>query len=139
MANFGPAVADLMPGATNAVDVCLAVKPGEHVALIADEASRSVAASLSAALSERHASQTNLLLEDFGPRSEERRVGKECRSLCDWSSDVCSSDLADCRRGQPLGRGQPQRCAFRAARLANEFAARRLWPKIGRASCRERV
>src|SRR5579875_262331 len=22
-------------------------------------------------------------------RSEERRVGKECRSLCDWSSDVC--------------------------------------------------
>src|SRR5579875_65995 len=26
-------------------------------------------------------------------RSEERRVGNECRSLCDWSSDVCSSDL----------------------------------------------
>src|SRR5476649_982886 len=29
------------------------------------------------------------------PRSEERRVGKECRSLCDWSSDVCSSDLEE--------------------------------------------
>src|SRR5947207_2987400 len=28
------------------------------------------------------------------PRSEERRVGKGCRSLCDWSSDVCSSDLS---------------------------------------------
>src|SRR5476649_1274984 len=28
-----------------------------------------------------------------GQRSEERRVGKECRSRCDWSSDVCSSDL----------------------------------------------
>src|SRR5947207_1571852 len=28
-------------------------------------------------------------------RSEERRVGKEWRSLCDWSSDVCSSDLPD--------------------------------------------
>src|SRR5438034_308352 len=28
------------------------------------------------------------------PRSEERRVGKEWRSLCDWSSDVCSSDLS---------------------------------------------
>src|SRR6202022_4567638 len=26
-------------------------------------------------------------------RSEERRVGKECRSRCDWSSAVCSSDL----------------------------------------------
>src|SRR5476649_1536678 len=25
-----------------------------------------------------------------GGRSEERRVGKECRSRCDWSSDVCS-------------------------------------------------
>ena len=35
-----------MPGAKNAVETCLAVKPGEHVALIADEASRAVAASL---------------------------------------------------------------------------------------------
>src|SRR5438034_1017645 len=32
-------------------------------------------------------------------RSEERRVGKDRRSLCDWSSDVCSSDLS---RGHPL-------------------------------------
>src|SRR5947207_162702 len=30
---------------------------------------------------------------DKGLRSEERRVGKVFRSLCDWSSDVCSSDL----------------------------------------------
>src|SRR5215211_2083426 len=30
---------------------------------------------------------------DAAGRSEERRVGKECRSRCDWSSDVCSSDL----------------------------------------------
>src|SRR6202049_3662716 len=28
-------------------------------------------------------------------RSEERRVGKECRSQCDWSADVCSSDLVE--------------------------------------------
>src|SRR5882672_1275385 len=35
-------------------------------------------------------------------RSEERRVGKECRSLCDWSSDVCSSDL-DSRAGRRHG------------------------------------
>src|SRR5438034_979087 len=32
-------------------------------------------------------------LRAISSRSEERRVGKECRSLCDWSSDVCSSDL----------------------------------------------
>src|SRR5260221_609601 len=31
--------------------------------------------------------------EGMDSRSEERRVGKECRSRCDWSSDVCSSDL----------------------------------------------
>src|SRR5581483_10142360 len=30
----------------------------------------------------------------FETRSEERRVGKECRYWRDWSSDVCSSDLA---------------------------------------------
>src|SRR5499427_6392162 len=35
-------------------------------------------------------------------RAEERRVGKECRSLCDWSSDVCSSDL--CAPGRHRGR-----------------------------------
>src|SRR5438045_2612373 len=30
-------------------------------------------------------------------RSEERRVGKGCRCLSDWSSDVCSSDLCPFR------------------------------------------
>ncbi len=64
--NFGVAPAELMPGAENAVDTCLAVRPSEHVALIADEASRSVAASLAAALDARGAAYTGLLLEDFG-------------------------------------------------------------------------
>jgi leucyl aminopeptidase (aminopeptidase T) len=57
-----------MPGARNAVEMCLAVQPGEHVALIADEASSAVAASIAAALEERHAEFTGLLLEDLGPR-----------------------------------------------------------------------
>ncbi len=57
-----------MPGARNAVETCLGVKPGEHVALIADEASRAVAASIAAALEDRHACYTGFLLEDFGPR-----------------------------------------------------------------------
>src|SRR5882672_6351322 len=72
-------------------------------------------------------------------RSEERRVGKECRSLCDWSSDVCSSDLgarpvARCRAGLPGG-GHAVRAGGdgRAARTACPP------PEIGRASCRERV
>ena len=66
--NFGIAQLELLPGATNGVQTCLAVKPGEHVALIADEASRPVAASLAQALENAHAVYTGLLIEDFGPR-----------------------------------------------------------------------
>ena len=65
---FGLPEPQLMPGAKNAVETCLSVRPGEHVALIADEASRAVAASIAAAIEDRHARYTGLLLEDFGPR-----------------------------------------------------------------------
>jgi aminopeptidase len=65
---FGPAAPDLLPGAKNAIETCLAVQPGERVALIADEPSRAVAASLAAAVEKTHAQCTALLLEDFGPR-----------------------------------------------------------------------
>ena len=66
--SFGAAQPELMPGARNAVETCLNVRPGECVALIADEASCTVAASLEAALGERHARITGLLLEEFGLR-----------------------------------------------------------------------
>src|SRR5690348_12970611 len=66
--DFGAFNPELMPGARNAVETCLGVRPGEQVALIADEASRAVAASISAALDERKARCTGLLLEDLGPR-----------------------------------------------------------------------
>jgi aminopeptidase len=59
---------ELMPGAKNAVETCLAVQPSEHVALIADAESAAVAASLAAALQNVQATTTELLLEDFGPR-----------------------------------------------------------------------
>src|SRR6266699_3129111 len=65
---FGSPQKELLPGARNAVETCLGVRPGEHVALIADEASRAVAASIAAALDERRAPYTGLLLEEFGPR-----------------------------------------------------------------------
>lgn len=57
-----------MPGAHNAVETCLAIQPGESVALIADEASRAVAASLASAVANARAACSCLLLEDFGPR-----------------------------------------------------------------------
>ena len=65
---FGPVPSELMPGAKNAVDVCLGVRAGERIALIADEVSRSVAASLEQAIRDRGGEPTGLLLEDFGPR-----------------------------------------------------------------------
>jgi len=65
---FGSPQTDLLPGARNAVETCLAVLPGERVALFADQASASVAASLAFALEERHSVLAEFLLEDFGPR-----------------------------------------------------------------------
>src|SRR5260221_4327570 len=65
---FGPLQPELMPGAKNAVETCLAVRPEEHVALISDMASSAVAASLAQALRDRKAAFTGLLLEDLGPR-----------------------------------------------------------------------
>lgn len=65
---FGSPQPELMPGAKNAVETCLAIRPGEHVALIADEASRAVAASIASALEARDARYIGLLLESFGPR-----------------------------------------------------------------------
>src|SRR5437870_10541104 len=66
--NFGFPRSELIPGARNAVETCLGVQRGEHVALVADEASRAVAASIASALDDRRALYTGLLLEDFGPR-----------------------------------------------------------------------
>ena len=66
--DFGAPNPELMPGARNAVETCLDVRMGEEVTLIADEASRAVAASIAAALDERKARCAGLLLEALGPR-----------------------------------------------------------------------
>src|SRR5581483_1963842 len=72
-------------------------------------------------------------------RSEERRVGKECRYWRDWSSDVCSSDLG----GEVLRHAAHLFPAFDAeAATAGGlpvFFALPGFAEIGRASCRERV
>src|SRR5476649_1925444 len=72
-------------------------------------------------------------------RSEERRVGKECRSRCDCSSDVCSSDLS-------LKDSLIDVAANDAASGCGEERHADTGPtgdiediEIGRASCRERV
>ena len=65
---FGAAAADLAPGARNAVDVCLAIAAGERVALIADEASVGVAASLAGALDAAGAATDHVLIERVAAR-----------------------------------------------------------------------
>jgi leucyl aminopeptidase (aminopeptidase T) len=65
---FGPFSPELAPGAHNAIEVCLAIQPRERVALLADEASREVAASLAAALEDVGAPAESILIEQIAPR-----------------------------------------------------------------------
>jgi len=65
---FGSYSPELAEGAHNAVDICLAITRGEKVALIADEPSREVAASIAAALDSAGAKTTCLLVESIAPR-----------------------------------------------------------------------
>jgi aminopeptidase len=65
---FGPFSPALEPGARNAIGVCLAIQPGERVALVADEASREVAASLAAALETAAARTESVLIERVAAR-----------------------------------------------------------------------
>jgi aminopeptidase len=65
---FGKPPADLLPGAQNAINVCLAIQPGERVALIADKASADVAASLEQALSDRGADARCVQIEEVSSR-----------------------------------------------------------------------
>ncbi len=65
---FGSTSAELEAGARNAVEVCLAIHAGERVALIADEASGDVAASLAAALDDVGAPWHGVVIERVSPR-----------------------------------------------------------------------
>lgn len=65
---FGPFSPELAPGARNAIEVCLGIQPRERVALIADEASREVAASLAAALDDAGAPFESILIEQIATR-----------------------------------------------------------------------
>jgi aminopeptidase len=65
---FGSAQPDLLEGARNAVETCLAIKSGERVALIADRASAAVAASLEQALNGVGATAACLSIEEMTSR-----------------------------------------------------------------------
>jgi len=59
---------ELAPGARNAVEVCLAIQPGEKVTLITDHATREIAASMVRELRRIGGSYRAWLLEDLAPR-----------------------------------------------------------------------
>src|SRR5262245_46240137 len=65
---FGTFSPELTPGAHNAVQVCLSIAAGERVALIADQGSREVAASLEAALEDVDAETDSVLIEQVAAR-----------------------------------------------------------------------
>src|SRR5918998_638614 len=71
-------------------------------------------------------------------RSEERRVGKEGRSRCDWSSNVCSSDLGDVGEAEERFRRGAGWRAEEVDVAEGVVAAGADDQEIGRASCRER-
>src|SRR5438034_3103345 len=68
---------------------------------------------------------------------------RHTRSLCDWSSDVCSSDLDShtTPAKRPAAMSRAMRPQLPPAMSANSECAgsRRYNSEIGRASCRERV
>src|SRR4051812_12241928 len=65
---FGSFKQELAAGAANAVDVCLAIQRGERVALLADEPSAEVAASLEQALADAGAVKDCVLIEHVASR-----------------------------------------------------------------------
>jgi aminopeptidase len=78
---FGPFSPELAPGAANAIEVCLAIAPRERVALVADESSREVAASLAAALAAADAITDCLLIEQLAPRPLTGAPGEVLQAL----------------------------------------------------------
>jgi aminopeptidase len=55
----------LLPGARNAIETCLAIQPGENVALIFDNPTEEVALSLKQAVEDRRAVAQTFRIEDF--------------------------------------------------------------------------
>ena len=68
MSCFGSFREALVPGAANAVNVCLSIRRGERVALIADDPSQEVAASIEAALREAGATPDCVFIERVARR-----------------------------------------------------------------------
>src|SRR6267143_1035476 len=65
---IGTIDADLMPGAHNAIEVCLRVRPDERVTIITDQATREIAAALRAEVEAIGSEHSVFVLENHAPR-----------------------------------------------------------------------
>ena len=95
---FGRPSSDLLPGARNAVNTCLAVRRGERVALVADEASRDVAASLERELQEAGADSRGVLIESVAARPMTSAPDAVLRAFDDADAGILRSDDHDALR-----------------------------------------
>jgi len=59
---------ELVPGARNAVRVCLRLQPEERITIITDEATRDIAAALQSEVEEVGSEHAVFVLENYGPR-----------------------------------------------------------------------
>src|ERR1700730_14564735 len=59
---------ELVPGARNAVSVCLQLTPGERVTIITDEVTRDIANALRTEVEEIGAEHAVFILENYAPR-----------------------------------------------------------------------
>src|SRR3979411_1909321 len=59
---------ELIPGARNAVRVCLQLEPTERITIITDEATCDIAAALQAEVEEIRAEQAVFVIENYAPR-----------------------------------------------------------------------
>lgn len=59
---------ELVPGARNAIRVCLRLKPQERITIVTDESTREIAAALQAEVEEIGSQQAAFVLENYAPR-----------------------------------------------------------------------
>src|SRR5580700_2071063 len=129
------ALEELIPGARNAVETCLAIQPGERVTLITDRTSEEVAASLARAIEMRGASCEEFLLEDLAPRPLARapkpvldsleRADAGIRCPANWARAKISSASSNAGRfaTRTWSASLPKSCSKACARTTRSLTA----------------
>ncbi len=88
---------DLVPGARNAVEICLRLQPSERITIITDEATREIAAALEQEVERLGAEHRVFVLEDYAPRP---LTGMPQPILDDLATSQVSVLCAQTQRGE---------------------------------------